>query len=577
MSSSKRIVEQDTPGSPVGPGPGTYNVPGAINIAAPSYTAFSSSSKRDPFGTSKKKGPLVTSPSPMAYDVREKLIKNKPVLSSGFNSKTKRFSHEQAWGPLKENWTSPKPFGMQKKAFPKPQSKPVVLETKAVKAPSIPRKHQSYGFEENDTGILVPQIPSYPGYTGLKEDRVGPMDYNPRPERSRRTTDFSKGSNRPSGLNADALAMPGPGYYNTTQSSFDNPNSTSMYNDGSYTMRLNAVRSQKTSSFATNADRSSFLPKSKEVRPEPGSYNLPSAISIKKRPEAYLQNFGSSDSRIAQTVPRSMQLALGPGTYNPLTSDFDKLYARILKNKRLIAKSQHATGIAFNATDKRTAVFEPENLNHVTDATYAPRTNIADQIPKQAKNGAFGSDTQRFNFPDQAYLNPDIVKEPFSDVEEVGNATVGGSDGQRATKGKTRMVLNKLVDAPQPMSSFSYTKERFEDKINQLGPPPGSYDVAPSWTKKGGVPVMKPDPKLDLSRDVRQPAVPDTMPGPGDYTLPSSIKVPKKSRKNVMISTGTRKGPETLGGGAPPPGTYDPIPLYGNFITRSHNVLLSPA
>merc|ERR1712216_549859 len=106
---------------------------------------------------------------------------------------------------------------------------------------------------------------------------------------------------------------------------------------------------------------------------------------------------------------RSMQLALGPGTYNPLTSDFDKLYARILKNKRLIAKSQHATGIAFNATDKRTAVFEPENLNHVTDATYAPRTNIADQIPKQAKNGAFGSDTQRFNFPDQAYLNPDIV------------------------------------------------------------------------------------------------------------------------------------------------------------------------
>ena len=299
-----------------------------------------------------------------------------------------------------------------------------------------------------------------------------------------------------------------------------------MYNDGSYTMRLTAVRSKQTSSFATKADRASFLPKNKDVKPEPGSYNLPTAIIIKKRHPSHLQNFGSSDSRIYSGGPRSLQLSTGPGTYNPLTSDFDKHYARILKNKRLLAKSTWATSVAFSTTDKRTAVFEHENLNHVTDAYYYPKTNIADSVPREAKNGAFGSNTKRFNFPDQAYMDPDVVNEPFSDVEQVGQGTVGGKNVERAAKGQTYMVLNKLVNAPKPMSSFSYSKERFDDKINQLGPPPGTYDVAPTWNLKSGL-IMKPDPKLDATRDVRKPAVATTSPGPGDYILPSAIKVLK--------------------------------------------------
>ena len=229
-------------------GPGSYQIPSSIEIAAPQFTAFTSSSKRDPFGLQKgtKIPNPATSPSPMAYDVREKLIKKQPVCSSALNSGTKRFHQEQPWGPLKENWTEEKGIGnnFKKKSFPKPQSSPVHIEKKS-NVPSIPTKHQSYGFEEDDKGNLVEQKPVYPGYTGLKHDTVGPMDYNPTYGlRSKKTTNFSKGSKRSLGLSKEQLQGPGPGYYNTAMSAFDDPTANSIYNDGSYTMKLNAARRQ---------------------------------------------------------------------------------------------------------------------------------------------------------------------------------------------------------------------------------------------------------------------------------------------------------------------------------------------
>ena len=47
-------------------------------------------------------------------------------------------------------------------------------------APSIPIKEQSYGYEEDYNGKLIPQYPLETGYTGKKNDTVGPLDYNPK-------------------------------------------------------------------------------------------------------------------------------------------------------------------------------------------------------------------------------------------------------------------------------------------------------------------------------------------------------------------------------------------------------------
>lgn len=558
-------------------GPGSYQLQSSIKIAAPQFTAFTSSSNRDPFGLAKgSKNPnSVKSPSPMAYDVREKLIKKQPVCSSALNSGTKRFHQEQPWGPSKENWTEEKGIGnsFKKKSFSK-QSNPVHIDRDR-NVPSIPARHQAYGFEEDKKGKLVLQEPTYPGYSGLKHDTVGPMDYNPTYGlRSKKTTNFSKGSKRPDGLSKERLAAPGPGYYNTASSTFDDPTASSIYNDGSYTMKLNAARRQQSSSFESKTERE-VVPRHilKEKRPAPGSYTLPSAISIKTKP-AHLQNFGSSDARIKDAIPRSLRLNTAPGSYDPLTSDFDKNYRKTLKQNMLRAKSQWARSIAFNATGKKTAVFEPENIVKTTDATYYPKTTIADHIAKENPNGPFGSNTKRMTFPDASYQDPDVVAEVFGD-SEAGNATFGHNEGKRAEKGYNstgaRMVLNKLIGATQPMSSFSYSKERFEDKIIQQGPPPGSYNVAPNWSLKAGV-KMKPDPSLTKKAKATQDDYP--MPGPGDYVLTSSFKPPRKNRKNIMISTGARIAPH-MTSQTPSPGTYDPIPLYGNMITRSHNIMLS--
>lgn len=47
-------------------------------------------------------------------------------------------------------------------------------------APSIPTKHQSYGYECGPDGRLALQDPLYPVYSGKAEDAVGPCEYDPK-------------------------------------------------------------------------------------------------------------------------------------------------------------------------------------------------------------------------------------------------------------------------------------------------------------------------------------------------------------------------------------------------------------
>ena len=557
ISTSKRIDSSNTGQGP-SPGPGQYNIPPAITVSSPNFVGFQSSAKRNPFGSLK-----TTSPSPMAYLVRENLLKKQPVCSSDFNSKTKRFDDGQAWGPLRETWTEVPAMGKHPKAFPKPQTSPLIIEPPP-RVPSIPQRHQSYGFEEDDkTGKLVLQKPSYPGYTGRKNDTVGPMDYEPKHIDKIKTTNFGKGSNRDPYKHCKSDG-PGPGYYNAAVSSFDDPASSSAYNEGNYVMRLNSVRKQQSAAFESKTVRET-IPKTREVRPDPGSYTLPPAIQVKtKAPE--FQNFGSSDARIKDPIARSLRLTIAPGSYDPLTSDFDNMYAKILRQKRLTIKSQWAQSISFLGTDSRLKVFERGTIPELVDAAYYPKVNIADNLPRPTKNGPFGSSTERFNFPDSAYRSEDVG----TDLSD-GPVRIGGSAGRslkHENPGKARIINCSLIGGVQPSSSFAYSKERFQEQEKTMGPPPGTYNVAPSWRAQGVVP-MRPD-----TLGSKQNKIVHTMPGPGDYTIPSTLKIPRKNRKNIMVSTVQRFDMPRVEEG-PGPMDYDPIPLYGNMIRPSHNVMLS--
>lgn len=570
LSSSKRIHGDETT-SPTNLGPGSYSIPTSIQIGSPNFTGFLSSGKRNPFGNTMK-GADKDVPSPMTYIVRENLVKKQPVCSSDFNSTSKRFSVDKPWGPLKENWTDEKSMGKEYKRYPSPVASKVPLE-KPSTVPSIPMRHQSYGFEPDPaSGKLVLQKPSIPGYTGLKQDTVGPMDYMPKPIDKPKATNFGRAATREA-YERRKVDGPGPGYYNTAVSSFDDPAMTSVYNDGSFVMRLNSVKRRQTSSFASNSKRESDLPNPREKRPEPGSYTLPSAIQVKTKPPE-LQNFGSSDSRLKDPIARSLRLAVAPGSYDPLTSDFDNLYAKILKQKRMISKSPWASSIAFNGTDSRLKVFEPGSLPEVNDGMYYPKTNIADRLPKENPNGPFGSGTKRFDFPEHAYKNGGEnggkLGDPFMNVSE-GPVKFGGNIGRQVNEVRTkvRMVNNSLIGARKPTSSFSKSKERFlQEKIADSGPPPGTYNVAPSWKANGPLPMKETE--VEIRRKSNNIA-----PGPGDYILPSTIQVARPHRKNVMISTGKRFEPEFKVPEGPGPMDYDPIPLYGNMIRPTHNIMLA--
>ena len=70
----------------------------------------------------------------------------------------------------------------KKRAPPKPAVNLVqelISPSLGPRVPSIPTKFQGYGYEPTDSGVLLPQDPLNPGFSGLSGDSVGPGDYNP--------------------------------------------------------------------------------------------------------------------------------------------------------------------------------------------------------------------------------------------------------------------------------------------------------------------------------------------------------------------------------------------------------------
>jgi hypothetical protein len=58
---------------------------------------------------------------------------------------------------------------------------------------------------------------------------------------------------------------------------------------------------------------------------------------------------------LLQPLPRSMRLTTAPGAYSPVTSDFDQLRLRILKQKKMAVRSGWAQNIAFTSTERYVA------------------------------------------------------------------------------------------------------------------------------------------------------------------------------------------------------------------------------
>jgi hypothetical protein len=202
-------------------GPGAYSKPSAINRAMPGFAPFASSSKRMTPRRDDGDGP-----APGSYQIAEGMEK-KSGVTSVFKSSARRFVNEsegEKTGPAQYALEST--VGKKIKHFPKKQNKSFyIIPDRAPVAPSIPTRTQGNGYEVRPDGIVTPQAPVIPGFTGRGDDTVGPGDYDPRIDIKFRNIPKAtlKGSDREATnrIEAKASQTPGPGYYNTS-SSFGN-------------------------------------------------------------------------------------------------------------------------------------------------------------------------------------------------------------------------------------------------------------------------------------------------------------------------------------------------------------------
>ena len=90
-------------------------------------------------------------------------------------------------------------------------------------------------------------------------------------------------------------------------------------------------------------------------------------------------------------MPRSLRLTTAPGAYSPVTSDFDQLRLRILKQKKMAARSGWAQNIAFTSTEGRFTQTAGAVDGPPANAYY-PKMGIADNLPKpNVRGGGFGA------------------------------------------------------------------------------------------------------------------------------------------------------------------------------------------
>eukprot|EP00599_Poterioochromonas_sp_BG-1_P000781 CAMPEP_0173144032 /NCGR_PEP_ID=MMETSP1105-20130129/7004_1 /TAXON_ID=2985 /ORGANISM="Ochromonas sp., Strain BG-1" /LENGTH=583 /DNA_ID=CAMNT_0014057661 /DNA_START=101 /DNA_END=1852 /DNA_ORIENTATION=- len=556
-------------------GPGAYTAPSAFSSALPSFAPFASTSKRVAPGEDKKSNPV----APGSYNIGEDLTK-KTTVTSVFKSSIKRFE-----GKRSDNDRGPGDYALQssfdqkKPQFARPASNPIALiPPRAASPPSIPAKAQSHGYEVLNNGHVKPQGPSIPGYSGNPGDTVGPGDYDPKTDVKFRNLPkpvFPKAPDR-SALDKvlqKVSGAPGPGYYDVPGDFDLNPTGQQLH-DSDFLVHLNASKKRQTSSFESRTTRDAFLKEvdRRKYDPGPGQYELPPAIQAPAKP-AQIQNFNTSGPRFQETQQRSLRITVPPGKYNPITSDFDQLKIKILKQKKMASRSDWAQHIAFVSTDKR---FKEEQYdNEVPPATtYKPKVGLAETLPRpNVRSGPFGSTEQRFK---QKRVEQSLTRDQLLEAElnrEIQSLLAKPSTSPEPYNPNAhlqRPTNNMLATIPGPIrpkysSVFAPSPEsRLRPIKSPPGPPPGAYDVHPKWDKATGVVPMAPPIVVKKKK-------PETQPGPGQYNVSRSLVKQPLNPKNIMLST-SKRDPFASKEAAPGPGRYE---VATTMIRPSHNILLS--
>jgi len=532
---------------------GIYELPGAISPVKPGFSGFSSNTARKIFDTKHGKG--TQGPGPGLYNTSVDMTKAIAPGASEFRSKTNRWKSSDdgkpgpsGFNPSSFNDATPKNHPKQSGeayAFASglPEGKRIV--------PSIPVRHQAYGYEEDTKGRLQPQAPLNPGFTGTKGDTVGPGDYDPVLPRSKSAINFGRGSKRPDVAAAKAGAgdNPGPGYYNLP-STFGAAEEN-FYTEGSYMLQLKAAKNIPSASFRSGTQREIIPARiAREQRPGPGAYAMPGFGEDIKAKRADLQCFTSGEERFKSEQARSNIILVPPNRYNPLTSSFDISKLGILKQKRMAARSDWAMGVSFDTTEARFQSVADKKIVPPPGA-YVPKNTLADDVRRKTKGkspwDAIFKQTNRLTAqPPPIHRTDPEIRLDNKAFEAQGFRPL--NEWKPKNHGLTAKPKFSL-----PFASAVVRLDRPEDTLAD-GPGPGTYETQPDWNLKNSFRMFK-----DSEKKVKR--VPDKSPGPGSYSVDKhgmAGPVNKRSnRKNVMVCTEMRFNPKVYEKVGPGPGVYN--------------------
>jgi hypothetical protein len=240
-----------------------------------------------------------------------------------------------------------------------------------------------------------------------------------------------------------------------------------------------------------------------------------------------------------------------------MTSDFDKNRVKILRRKRMTARSGWAQNISFQATEERFFKPEPEPPGP-PPGHYQLKDGVGDmKFKDDARSGPFGSSLKRFTFTGD---HPPSYRTQEQEAFHV-----------YADEPKVVKSMEPRRYAPvKPSRVFVSNEQRFNaTKDIQFTPAPGSYDVSYKWKVNGILPMTQHHSKSVMPTETKTP-------GPGDYQVGRSLDYHDDKQRIVnknssMGGTEKRFIPERQST-APPPGTYNP---KGGMIRPTHNVYLS--
>ena len=568
-------LDKEVEGS--GVGPGGYVLPSTIKKVAPSYVAFTSAAPRE--GINRKYGQGTQGPGPGVYNTREKLLNAGTPAVANFKSKGSRWmKSDNDWkpgpgaypGPAPTTIKSGKPKIYHTSKLPVNEIFNEIPERKII--PSIPVKHQSYGYEEdNITGNLVRQGPINPGFSGMPENMVGPGDYDPKLPSKTACINLGAGSSRPDPAAAKQGAgeIPGPGYYSVPGAFANVGTEDGFYAEGSYLNQLKKAKNMPTASFRSKSDRNTILPSRFNTNNVgPGQYKVPSTFEYnnKKLLSADLQCFSSSEERFRDPNGKNN---FGPSAqnYTPLTSSFDEAKLKILKRKRMASRSDWAMTVSFDSTAPRADFVD--NKVVPPPGAYIPQDTLAHRVAKKKLGkspwDAVYKRTSRLAEPDlpEHRRNPEIM---------LDNKLLESSGFKPLNEWKP--LNNALKEKPKFSLPFASRVKRLpppEDSLDQ-GPAPGTYDTRPSWELKRSIRFFPENkPRIKVRETIA--------PGPAQYQVDkygiAGSPERRRNRKNVMVSTANR-GEGMLNEyqkSLPGPGIYN---VSKSLVTPSHNVYLNP-